>query len=90
MNTFKNIVLQNWNFTRVLRLLLGSALCFQGIKGHDWFSGLLGVFLLYQGVMNVGCCGTGACASPFSKKLPKEEGEPVAFEEVKSDNNQVI
>jgi|GEM_PF-1633545 len=53
-----------WNFTRVLRVSLGSAVLIAAIIQRDWMPGLFGVFFLYQGVYNTGCCGAGGCEIP--------------------------
>ncbi len=56
-----------WNFTRVLRVSLGLAVMIAAIIQRDWMPGLFGLFFLYQGVYNVGCCGADGCEIPQRK-----------------------
>lgn len=56
-----------WNFTRVLRVSLGLAVMIAAIIQRDWMPGLFGLFFLYQGVYNVGCCGADGCEIPSGK-----------------------
>lgn len=51
---------QSWSFMRMLRIVIGAAILYQGINDSEWLlAGVGGIFLL-QGVLNAGC---GACAA---------------------------
>lgn len=56
-----------WNFTRVLRVSLGSAVLIAALLQRDWMPALFGLFFLYQGIYNVGCCGADGCEIPERK-----------------------
>ncbi len=73
-------ILQNWNFMRILRLVLGAAILVQGIVARDAISIILGVAFAGMAVANVGCCGTGSCA--ISPRIPKNKTEDIHYEEV--------
>lgn len=61
MNIAKYKLLQGWNFIRFLRLVLSIIMLIQALLIKDIFLGVLGVFFLYQVVMNVSCCSQNAC-----------------------------
>lgn len=62
-------MLSNWNFVRVLRLLLAIASAIYAFTSREYFfllwTGLLG----YQVVANKSCCGSHGC----SVNLPKNK-----------------
>jgi cytochrome c oxidase assembly protein Cox11 len=55
-------IIQNWNFIRLLRLVLGVAILVQGIIIKDVSTILLGIVFAAMPVFNIGCCGTNGCA----------------------------
>ena len=67
MRNIKQMLVSNWNFMRVLRLVIGVFIAGQAIKTQDVFSGLIAAFLLFQAVTNTGCCGAQGCSTPYSK-----------------------
>jgi len=70
---------------RVLRLGVGIFIAIQTIKTHDFFSGLIAAFLLFQAVTNTGCCGTQGC-STIPTKNNSNTIEDIEYEEVKTNN----
>ncbi len=64
-----------WNFTRVLRISLGSAVLIAAIMQGDWMPGLFGLLFLYQGVYNTGCCGADGCEIPERRPTVKSGEE---------------
>ena len=71
-------ILQNWNFMRIIRLLLGLAILIQGIISNDFTSMILGIVFTAMPVFNIGCWGANSCAinNPFNtptKTLKDEE-----------------
>jgi len=66
-----------------MRLGLGLYVAYYAILNKDALSGMLGAFLLYQALANVGCCGVGGCEIP-SKNSSNKQIEEVEFEEIKS------
>lgn len=77
----KQILLTDWNFMRILRVIGGFALIYAGITKHDTISGAFGLFFAYQGLFNVSCCGTGGCSTqvPINTNRIVE----VEYEEIK-------
>lgn len=55
-------ILQGWNFIRILKLILGTAILVQGIVAKDTMTIVLGVVFGGMAVANIGCCGTSGCA----------------------------
>ena len=68
---------------RWMRLGLGLYVSYHAFVTKDAFSGMLGAFLLYQAIANVGCCGVGGCEIP-TKKAVNNQIEEVEFEEIKA------
>lgn len=77
----KQTLLGNWNFMRVIRLVLGIFIIVQAAMIKDWTMGLLGVFFTALPVLNIGCCGTGACTTP-PKKNVETNTKDISYEEV--------
>lgn len=55
-------ILQQWNFMRVIRLLLGLGILINGIVTKDVTSIVIGIVFAAMPVFNIGCCGTNGCA----------------------------
>lgn len=56
-------MLKNWNFLRVLRLVLGIFILVQGVTTWEIPFIILGAVFTAMPLFNVGCCGTSACAN---------------------------
>lgn len=56
-----NRILKNWDFIRVVRLLIGIGIAIYSITSKDYIFFMLGGLLLFQAIMNVSCCGAGGC-----------------------------
>lgn len=76
----KNL-LSNWNFMRIVRLVLGVSIMIQSMLIHEWMFVGLGALFSLMAVLNVGCCVAGNCRMPDRKNFSKED--EVIFEEVK-------
>jgi hypothetical protein len=76
----KYALLNNWNFFRALRLLLGIIIIVQALMYKDWLFGIAGLFFAGMALFNQGCCGTGACSAPIKKDLTKNK--EITYEEV--------
>lgn len=76
----KYALFHNWNFIRLLRLLLGIIIIVQAIINKDWIFGLAGLFFAGMALFNQGCCGTGACYTPIKKEFTKNK--EITYEEV--------
>lgn len=77
-----NTLLQNWNFMRGLRLLLGVIVLIQSIVTKDILMGGMSAFLIATAVFNFGCCGSGGCGVSPDKSKNKNTIEDVDYEEV--------
>jgi len=83
METFKQMIFNNWHFMRWLRLILGGFIAVQAIQNHDPVPGLIGAFFLYQAVTNTGCCGANGCAVTTTKNTEENKVKDIEFEEIK-------
>jgi hypothetical protein len=80
-NTALTTYLKGWDFSRVLRLILGVFIIGQGVQSNDWSFILLGSLFTLMPILNIGCCGTNGCSTSTLKS--KENKEEVTYEEVK-------
>ena len=55
-----NMVFQNWNFIRIIRLLLGIGLLIESVKMNDYFLILISGAFTLMPLLNIGCSG-GNC-----------------------------
>ncbi|MDR1706674.1 hypothetical protein [Dysgonomonas sp.] len=56
-----NRILKNWDFVRIIRLLLGVLIAIYSISSKDYIFLVLAGFLLFQAIMNISCCGSAGC-----------------------------
>lgn len=77
----KQALLSNWNFMRLIRLVLGIFIIVQAVLVKEWTMGLLGVFFTALPVLNIGCCGASGCATP-PKKNVETNTKDITYEEV--------
>jgi len=76
----KENVLRNWNFFRLLRLVIGIVIIVQAIIIKDAMFGVAGILFAAMSVFNVGCCGAGGCAVPLKKS--NESTKEITYDEV--------
>jgi len=67
----KDVILKDWNWVRVARLVFALYLIYKAFIGNETIYYLLGGFLLYQAIFNIKCM-TGACNNG-SCEVPKEK-----------------
>lgn len=82
---WKNRILKNWGLMRVVRLVLAGVVLTEAWRSNEVILALLGVILLSQSVLNVGCCGSSGCdIDHVNKKQRSSEKniEEVTFTEV--------
>lgn len=77
----KQIILTNWTFLRVLRLLLGLAIIVQALIVSDLLLGTAGLLFSSMAVFNASCCGTAGCATTTKRSSSKSVNE-TTYEEV--------
>ena len=63
----KKAIFNNWNFMRVLRLVIGIAILVQALIAKDAIFGIAGLLLTSMAIFNIGCCGTDNCHTPPKK-----------------------
>lgn len=76
----KQTLLSNWNFIRVLRLLMGIAIIVQAVLARDIMFGIAGALFTVLAIFNMGCCGSGACYTPVKKDAANKK--EIIYEEV--------
>lgn len=79
----KQILLNNWNFIRLLRLGMGIAIVVQAVTVRDTFLCIIGLLLAVMALFNAGCCGAGNCYTPVNKAVDKDK--EIYYEEVMTD-----
>lgn len=63
MDKMREIVV-NWDFMRILRLVLGSWVIYSSIIDAQPMLGILGGVFVLQALLNIGCCGSSGCKIP--------------------------
>ena len=63
----KQAILTNWNFSRALRLIIGVVILMQAISVNEITIGILASLFITMPVLNIGCCGSGACTYSIKK-----------------------
>ena len=65
-------ILKNWNFMRVIKLMIAVYICYQAIDLQEYLLFLLAALFFYQSIWNVSSCSmTGSCGVG-SKVKPDE------------------
>ena len=62
MQKVRYVLLTNWTFMRVLRLMMGLVIAYQAFSSQIGLMGLLAAFFIFQALSNTGCCGSSGCA----------------------------
>ncbi len=86
LKDWKQRLTQGWGFMRLFRLGLGVIVLIEAWKNNEILFGLLGGILLFQSLMDVGCCGSGGCDINQVKTKEKSvtlDSKDVTFEEIK-------
>lgn len=74
--------LSNWNFMRIIRLVLGIVIIVQGFHAQQWMLAALGGLFTLMPLFNIGCCGATGCNTTYSTSKAKNT-EDITYEEVK-------
>ncbi|PBQ30693.1 hypothetical protein CNR22_02525 [Sphingobacteriaceae bacterium] len=77
---------QGWNFMRVFRLGLAILVLMEAWKSSQILFAGLGGILLFQALINVGCCGSSGCDINHKDKGDRSSSviaEETTFEEIK-------
>ncbi len=84
MNGIRQMIFSDWNFMRIVRLIIGIFIGANAMMTHDTLLGLISGIFLFQALTNTGCCCAGSCSLPVSKNNKQEQTEK-RFEEIKKD-----
>ena len=63
-----NRLASNWNIPRIMRLVFGIMLCIYGFTSKENIVTLFGALLIFQGTLNLSCCGAGGCSLSNDKR----------------------
>jgi hypothetical protein len=76
----RQVIFHNWNFIRIVRLIVGVSILGQGILAKDVLLAIAGSLFATMAIFTAGCCATGSCnISPKKKLETTKEG---TYEEV--------
>ena len=66
------MILEQWSFIRLIRLILGLSILIEGIFQKDPLRIIFGSLFSGLALANIGCCGTSVCSVNLksSKSLP--------------------
>lgn len=62
-----NGLLRNWNFARVLRIVLAGAFLGAAVSSGEWVAYVVAGMFVLQAIFNVGCCGASCAAPPVNR-----------------------
>lgn len=79
----KQTILNNWNFVRWVRLVMGIAIVVQAMAVRDIMFSVIGIALAGMAVFNIGCCGAGNFYTLVNKNA--EPIKEIVYEEVVND-----
>ncbi|MFN8117008.1 MAG: hypothetical protein U0W65_12900 [Bacteroidia bacterium] len=74
--------LSSWSFMRILRLVAGAFAIVQAFITVDIVLGVLGLIVGGMALLNMGCCGNGACNTSYKKVNQNSKTIDVDYEEV--------
>jgi hypothetical protein len=61
LNDWKNRLIYGWGFMRILRLVIASIILVQAWQISEPMFAVFGGFILFQALLNIGCCGVSGC-----------------------------
>jgi len=73
----------NWNVARVMRLILGIMIAYQGILTNQNEVVLMGAFFSIFSLFTSGCCGATCASNPNKMNKDLNEQETITYEEIK-------
>lgn len=76
----KEIIMSNWSWMRIIRLLAGIAIIIQAIVNKDIVFGVAGILFTSMAIFNTGCCGVGGCNTPI--QISNKSIDEITYEEV--------
>ncbi len=76
-------IISQWNFPRILRLLVGIFIIYDGLMSSEYLFVALGFAFSFMAILNYGCCGTTQCNSNINTIEKQIVDKEIIFEEVK-------
>lgn len=83
----KERILRNWNFTRVLYLIMGCAVIVQSLISRQWLGIAFGGYFASMGLFAFGCASGncfGSNCSTETSETKESEIQDIQFEEIKT------
>lgn len=74
--------MKNWNWFRILRLVLGCIIIGQAFVMKDIMFGIAGLLFSVMAIFNVSCCGVNGCYVQ-QPKTKQNEIVDIQYEEIK-------
>ncbi len=81
LKSLKTQLFSNWDLLRILRIVIGVFLGYQGFKLHDSVAWMIAGIFIVQALTNTGCCATN-CSVP-SKDTKFGSVDEVSYDEIK-------
>lgn len=75
-------IAKQWNFIRILRLIVGIWGIYSSLTDSQPLFGILGGVFILQSLLNVGCCGSNGCKIPQNKNHTTANIKNTEYEEV--------
>ena len=76
-------MINQWNFMRLLRAGLAVWAFVELYNTGEWLLLFPGIIFGMQAVLNVGCCGSGACYAPPEQRAATDSDNTVIAEEIR-------
>ena len=86
LNDWKQRLTKSWGFIRLFRLGLAVIILIEAWKNKEILFGVLGSILLFQALLDVGCCGSVGCDINHLNNKGRSAAsdlKAVSFEEIK-------
>jgi hypothetical protein len=77
-----NILTKDWNFFRIIRLVLGIAALGQAIILGEWLLAIAGALIAGMALANIGCAPSGCYPRYTTPEQGKQSLEEITYEEL--------
>lgn len=76
-------LLKGWNFSRILRVIIGFYLVGEGINSKQYGFIVFGGIFIVMAVLKIGCCSADSCSTTPVSSNSLKDSEDIIYEEVK-------
>jgi hypothetical protein len=86
LSNWRQRLMRGWGLMRLFRLGLAVLVLIEAWKNTEILFGILGGILLFQSLLDIGCCGSGGCEINYPKAKERPgipDAKEVTFEELK-------